>query len=114
MLPNAGGVLGPKVQYAGVDPGGTRNNRDFLRPAGGHWRLMPAFDLTHVYRPDSKWNGRHLMAINGKFDGITREDLFAVGERRDVPGYRRIVREVQQAVVEWPTFAAEADSRIRL
>ncbi len=84
-------------------------NFAFMRPADGGWRLTPAFDLTYAYRPDSKWNSRHLMAINGKFDGITREDLFAVGERRDVPGYRRIVREVQQAVVEWPTFAAEAE-----
>jgi serine/threonine-protein kinase HipA len=84
-------------------------NFAFLRPRVGRWRLAPAFDLTHAYRPESQWTSRHLMAVNGKFEGITADDLHAVGERNDVPGYRRIVREVRSNVAAWPRFAAEAE-----
>ena len=41
------------------------------------------------------------MAVDGKFEGIGLEDLYAVGERNDVPGYRRVVREVREAVAGW-------------
>ena len=80
-----------------------------LRAEGGGWRLAPAFDVTHAYSPVSQWTSRHLMAVNGKFDGIGLDDLHAVGDRHDVPGYRRIVREVLAAVEGWPSFAAEAE-----
>jgi serine/threonine-protein kinase HipA len=69
------------------------------------WKLTPAYDVTHAYNPTSQWTSRHLMAVNGKFEDIALEDLYAVGERNDVPGYRRIVREVRQAVAEWASFA---------
>ena len=49
------------------------------------------------------------MAVNGKFEGIGLEDLYVVGERNDVPGYRRMVREVREAVSEWASFAAESE-----
>ena len=84
-------------------------NFGFLRSSDGPWRLAPAFDVTHAYRSDSRWMSRHLMAVNGKFENITTEDLYAVGERNDVPGYRRVVRDVQHAVEAWPSFASEAE-----
>ncbi|HUY30033.1 MAG TPA: type II toxin-antitoxin system HipA family toxin [Acidimicrobiales bacterium] len=84
-------------------------NFAFLREEHGGWRLAPAYDVTHAYRPDSRWTGRHLMAVNGRFDGITLDDLHAVGERNDVPGYRRVVRDVADGVAAWPQFAARAD-----
>ena len=49
------------------------------------------------------------MAVNGKFDGIDLADLYAVGERNEVPGYKRCVREVLAAVDAWPDFAAQAE-----
>ena len=49
------------------------------------------------------------MAVNGKFEGIALDDLYAVGERNDVPGYRRVVREVRDAVAGWADFAEEAE-----
>jgi serine/threonine-protein kinase HipA len=84
-------------------------NFSFLRSADGGWRLSPAFDVTYAYRPDSQWTSRHLMAVNGRFDGIDIEDLYTVGERNGVPGYRRAVREVRSAVAAWREFAAEAE-----
>jgi serine/threonine-protein kinase HipA len=84
-------------------------NVAFLRSEDESWHLAPAFDLTHAYNPASRWTSRHLMGVNGKFEGITRNDLYAVGERNDVPGYRRVVREVQAAVEAWPDFAETAE-----
>lgn len=84
-------------------------NFAFLRPEHGAWRLAPAYDITHAYRPDSRWTSRHLMAVNGKFEDITLDDLHAVGERNHVPGYRKTIREVAAAIDAWPQFADQAD-----
>jgi hypothetical protein len=49
------------------------------------------------------------MAVSGKFEDIGLDDIYGVGQRADVPGYRRVVREVRAAVDEWAAFAAEAE-----
>jgi serine/threonine-protein kinase HipA len=84
-------------------------NFAFLREQGGGWQLAPAFDVTHAYHPLSRWTSRHLMAVNGRFEGITLADLFAVGERHEVPAYKRCVREVRTAVEGWREFATRAE-----
>ena len=61
-------------------------NFAFLRSEGSGWRLSPAYDITHAYNPNNQWINRHLMAVDGKFEGIALEDLYAVGERNHVPG----------------------------
>ena len=89
-------------------------NFAFMRRRASGWELAPAFDVTHAYSPDSQWTSRHLMAVNGQFEGIALEDLHVVGDRNDVPGYRRIIAEVRQAVSGWASFAAgsELDERV--
>jgi serine/threonine-protein kinase HipA len=84
-------------------------NFSFLRRVDSGWRLSPAFDLVHAYNPTNQWISRHLMSVDGKFEGIELADLYAVGERHDVPGYRRIVREVRAGVAGWANFAEEAE-----
>lgn len=84
-------------------------NFAFMRSEDDGWRLTPAYDVTHAYNPDNKWISRHLMSVNGEFEGITVEDLYAVGERNFAPGYRKIVRSVRDVVAEWPSFAAKAE-----
>jgi hypothetical protein len=61
-------------------------------------KLTSAYEVTQAYNPNSQRTNRHLLAVNGKLEGISLEDLYAVGERNDVHGYRRIVREVREAV----------------
>ncbi|HEX3333561.1 MAG TPA: type II toxin-antitoxin system HipA family toxin, partial [Acidimicrobiales bacterium] len=77
-------------------------NFAFMRPEASAWQLAPAYDVTHAYRPDSEWTSRHLMAVSGKFEQIDLDDIYGVARRADVPGYRRVVREVRDAVDEWP------------
>ena len=84
-------------------------NFAFLRRQGSGWELAPAFDVTHAHSSNSIWTRRHLMAVNGKFDGIAIADLRAVGERNDVPGYRKVVREVRDAIDNWHDWAVAAE-----
>ena len=84
-------------------------NFAFLRGPDSDWRLSPAYDVMYAYNPSNEWISRHLMSVDGKFEGIEFEDLYAVGERNDVPGYRRVVREVRAGVGGWAGFAEEAE-----
>lgn len=83
-------------------------NLSFLMEKKGKWQLAPAYDVTHAYNPGGEWTYQHLMSVNGKFHHITRADLEAVGDRFLVPGYRRIVNRVADAVMRWPEYAAVA------
>lgn len=83
-------------------------NLSFLMDETGRWQLAPAYDVTHAYNPKGEWTYQHLMSVNGKFMGVTRADLEAVGDRFLVPGYRRIINTAREAVRRWPEFAAAA------
>ncbi|WP_201791424.1 type II toxin-antitoxin system HipA family toxin [Aeromicrobium sp. PE09-221] len=56
-------------------------NHSFLLRKEGMWQIAPAYDLTFAYRPGSTWVARHLMAVNGRREGITTTDLMAVADR---------------------------------
>jgi serine/threonine-protein kinase HipA len=83
-------------------------NTAFLLPEAGPWQLAPAYDLTHAFNPHGEWTQRHQLGVNGRYDGISRADLFAVAEQFGVPGYRRLLKQVLTAVDAWPHFAAQA------
>src|SRR3546814_7442817 len=61
-------------------------NHAFLLREGGRWELAPAYDVTHAYNPNGEWTYQHLMGVNGKFNGIKRDDLMAVAKRFGVVG----------------------------
>lgn len=83
-------------------------NLAFLLREGGGWQLAPAFDMTHSHNSAGGWTQRHQMRVNGKTEEITLEDLYAVGDRQDVPGYKRVVSDVLAVVGAWDRYAAEA------
>jgi serine/threonine-protein kinase HipA len=84
-------------------------NFGFLMALGGPWQLAPAYDVTHAYNPTGEWTYQHLMSVNGKFDGITRQDLLQIADRFLVPAADRLVDEVQAALSLWPQFAEKAE-----
>ncbi|MBQ7244547.1 MAG: type II toxin-antitoxin system HipA family toxin [Bacilli bacterium] len=86
-------------------------NFSFLMDREGKWRLSPAYDLTYANDPNSNYINNHQCLINGKFEGITIDDLLKVGidsglnkRKMDV-----IIKEVKSAVRNWPAFAAQAE-----
>jgi serine/threonine-protein kinase HipA len=83
-------------------------NIEFLMGSNGVWRLAPAYDMTWSHREDSPWVSRHQMRINGKTDGFTKEDLFAVAKQFGIRKADNILHQVYTAVRKWREFAAEA------
>jgi serine/threonine-protein kinase HipA len=83
-------------------------NFSFLLKAGSRWELAPAYDVTHAYNPHGEWTYQHLMSVEGKFNEISKADLFAVGDRFAVPGFAKLYAQVSRAVEHWPAFAEQA------
>lgn len=82
-------------------------NHSFILAEFGSWQLAPAYDVTHAYSPASEWTHQHLMSVNGKFKGITREDLLAVANRFGIGTAKKVIHEVGEAVSNWMGFARE-------
>jgi len=85
-------------------------NVSFLMDRTGQWSLAPAYDLTFAYNPDGIWTSGHQMSVNGKRNGITREDIKQAGLVAGVsPGRAdEIMGEVRSAVARWQEFAERA------
>lgn len=85
-------------------------NISFLMDRHGSWSLSPAYDVTYAYNPDGMWTGHHQMTINGKVDGITKEDLLASAKHM---GLRKTAAEqaiaaVMDSISKWPEYAEKA------
>ena len=83
-------------------------NFSFRLKQGGMWELAPAYDLIHAYNPRGAWTYQHLMSVNGKFDGIAREDLLVEADRFGVRRPLDMLADVRTALASWAEFAAEA------
>lgn len=90
-------------------------NIAFLMGADGTWQLAPAYDLTFTHDPAGRYTNRHLMSVNGHFEDVTVADLLVLADRFEVPGARRVIAEVSDAVGRWPEHASRAGvSRARI
>ena len=83
-------------------------NFAFILKQGRSWELAPAFDVTHAYNPKGEWTYQHLMSVNGRFQGITRDDLLEDADRFSVRKPREILAEVRSALENWAEFAFKA------
>lgn len=94
-------------------------NISFMLREGSRWELAPAYDVTYAFNPAGEWTWQHLMAVNGKFATISRDDLLAVADRFGIGTAPKVLRQVREAVAAWPDFAGQAEvnpiavSRIR-
>jgi serine/threonine-protein kinase HipA len=83
-------------------------NISFLLKEGGTWELAPAYDVTHAFNPSGKWTHQHLMSVNGKFKGITRDDAMSVADRFAIGTAGKVIKQVEEAIGEWPELAEKA------
>jgi serine/threonine-protein kinase HipA len=83
-------------------------NISFLLREGGRWELAPAYDVTYAFNPVGEWTWQHLMAVNGKFAGITQNDLLAVADRFGIGTAPKVIKQVGEAIAAWPDFAGQA------
>lgn len=82
-------------------------NFAFTMNNSGEWKLAPAYDVCHAYRPGSSWVSQHALSINGKRLGITRDDLLAVGQQMNVKRASAINSQVSEVVARWHEFAEQ-------
>ena len=86
-------------------------NFSFLMDREGKWRLSPAYDLTYANDPNSNYINNHQCLVNGKFEGITIDDLLKVGTDAGLNKRKMevIIAAVKDAVRNWPSFAEQAE-----
>lgn len=83
-------------------------NISFLMDKSGRWSLSPAYDVTYAYNPENKWIGKHQLAVNGKRENITREDLLSVAKQMNIKKPKEIIEKVTSVVGDWNVYAQEA------
>lgn len=85
-------------------------NISFLMDKKGVWSLSPAYDITFSYRKDSIWVSAHQMLINGKSDGITKEDMLKTAGKAGIKksDAEKIIQQVIASVSEWEHFAKQS------
>jgi serine/threonine-protein kinase HipA len=74
----------------------------------GIWKLAPAYDVTYAYNPESRWVFQHQMAINGKRQNITREDLLSVARNMNIKKANDIIDKVSGTLKKWNGYADKA------
>jgi serine/threonine-protein kinase HipA len=82
-------------------------NFAFTMNQAGEWKLAPAYDICHAYRPGSSWVSQHALSINGKRQGILRDDLQEVGRQMNVKKAPAIIQQIAETVAKWHEFAEQ-------
>ena len=84
-------------------------NISFLMNEEGRWRLSPAYDLGYAYNPQGGWTATHQMSVNGKFDGITRDDLLALASANHIKDASAEIDRINEEASHWPDIARDCD-----
>lgn len=89
-------------------------NFAFLMDKTGKWKLSPAFDVCHSFRPGSTWVSQQSLSVNGKRKNITHDDLLAVAQNMNIKKPNAIITRVNDVVSRWNEFAAQAQVKNEL
>jgi serine/threonine-protein kinase HipA len=84
-------------------------NFSFSMDKTGQWKLAPAFDVCHSYRPGSTWVSQHSLSINGKRKNITRADLLVVAKNMNIKKADTIINQVNAVVSRWNDFSVQTN-----
>ncbi|MBK6834270.1 MAG: type II toxin-antitoxin system HipA family toxin [Bacteroidetes bacterium] len=79
----------------------------FLMDKTGKWKLSPAYDVCHAYRPNSEWVSQHALSINGKRKDITKADLLEVAKQMNIKKPEKIIQQIASVVANWNQYADE-------
>jgi serine/threonine-protein kinase HipA len=82
-------------------------NFAFLMDKKGEWKLAPAFDVCHTYRPGSEWVSMQSLTVNGKRQKINRDDFLAVAKSMNIKKAAAIIEQVNDVIQNWKHYAAE-------
>jgi serine/threonine-protein kinase HipA len=82
-------------------------NFAFLMTEDGKWRLSPAFDICHSYRPGSIWVSHQSLSVNGKRQNISRNDFLSVAKQMNIKKAPSIVSDINKIVSNWLEYAEQ-------
>ena len=82
-------------------------NISFLMEEDGKWKLAPAYDMAYAYNPKGGWTATHQMSVNGKFDGITRDDLLVFAGNNNIKNASSVIDEICERASHWPETAKD-------
>lgn len=89
-------------------------NFSFIMDKTGQWKLAPAFDVCHAFRPGSSWVSQHSLSINGKRMNISRNDLLQVAKKMNIKKADAIIDQIHAAVKRWIEFADQTNVKKEL
>ncbi|MDO8997185.1 MAG: type II toxin-antitoxin system HipA family toxin [Sediminibacterium sp.] len=89
-------------------------NFSFIMNQAGDWRLAPAFDICHAYRPNSIWVSQHALSVNGKRNNISKDDLLIVAKNMNIKKAPAIINQISSTVKSWKDFATETKVKAKL
>ncbi|MES2761615.1 MAG: type II toxin-antitoxin system HipA family toxin [Bacteroidota bacterium] len=89
-------------------------NFSFIMDKTGVWKLSPAYDICHAYRPASEWVSQHVLSINGKRKNITKTDLLEVAKQMNVKKAESIITHIAGIVSNWNSYADEVQVEKKL
>lgn len=83
-------------------------NFAFLMGEDGIWKLAPAYDVVYSYRDNFQGRNR-ASTINGKKNGINKEDLLQIAKSLDIKKPNRIIDQISEVVSRWVVYANMLD-----
>ncbi|EAZ80046.1 type II toxin-antitoxin system HipA family toxin [Algoriphagus machipongonensis] len=91
-------------------------NFAFLMDQDGKWRLSPAYDICHAYRPGSLWVSSQSLSVNGKRENISDEDFLLIAKNMNIKKPEEKIKQVKSTVSRWLEFAklAGVDEKLAL
>ncbi|UCJ07614.1 HipA domain-containing protein [Chitinophaga pendula] len=89
-------------------------NFAFIMGKDGEWKLSPAYDVCHAYRPGSPWVSRHCLSINGKRENITLVDLLEIAKAMNIKKSQVIIDEIKTVIDQWENYALKASVKPEL
>ncbi len=80
-------------------------NFAFLMDENSVWKLSPAFDICHAFRPDSEWVSQQSLSVNGRRRNIKKSDLLKVAQQMNVKKAETIIQQILDVIVNWKKYA---------
>jgi serine/threonine-protein kinase HipA len=82
-------------------------NFSFVMEPSGAWKLSPAYDICHAYRPQSQWVSQHALSINGKRSAISREDILEIARQMNIKKPLEMIEQTAEIIGNWNTYASQ-------
>lgn len=84
-------------------------NFAFLMDRTGKWKLSPAYDVCHAYRPDSNWVNKQSLSVNGKRENMSTDDFLAVAAQMNIKKAKHIIDEITATIKNWQNYAEQVE-----